>query len=166
MDRPHMRPRIELSVGMSPEAVLARLRERLSGPDCPCRGAVANRAIEISMCDVHRHLWSPVLSVEVQDGPEGATLRGRFGPSPNVWSLFVALYTTTAILGVAGLMYGLSQVTLGVSPWALWGVPVAAGVGAALYAASFIGQGLGAEQMFVLLDHLERAVRDDDANMA
>jgi len=62
-----------------------------------------------------------------------------------------------------------SQSTLGMPAWGFLGVPVALALAAFTYGAAFIGQGLGAEEMYVLrsfVDEALRRVRDERARAA
>ena len=134
--------------------------------DPHCAGTVLRNHAVIRVHDDQRHFWSPQLELEVrlpdpedEFAPETAHLHGRFAPHPHVWTGFMAIYGLLALGGVAGAMWGLSQWTLGSPPWALLGVPAAAALAAFVYGAVFIGQGLGAEQMYLLRATVDRAVQ-------
>ncbi len=49
-----------------------------------------------------------------------------------------------------------AQLLLDEPPWAFVGVPIALALGAFTYGAGFVGQGLGAEDMYVLRRLVER----------
>ncbi|MFO0627109.1 MAG: hypothetical protein U0325_15985 [Polyangiales bacterium] len=165
MKRPRMRPTFEIPLTVGREAVLAQLRTRLQTRGCEADGSVLRAGAELHTRNDRQHFWSPTLSVqfEARDGAE--VLRGRFAPSPSVWMLFIGVYGIIAMGGVAALMYGISQVMLGWSPWAFWGVPASMALGAFVYGAVFIGQGLGAEEMHMQRSVVEHAV-DDAARAA
>lgn len=159
LQRPRMRPRFEVALDVPGDAVLASLRRQLAAPRARVEGAVLTRQAEITTHHEHAHFWSPALSVEVERDDDGRTfLRGRFAPSPNVWILFMGIYGLLTMGGIAGLMYGVSQWMVGEAPWALVGVPVSLGLIAFTYGAAFIGQGLGAEEMYVLRSFVDDAV--------
>ncbi|MEZ4393240.1 MAG: hypothetical protein R3A48_19320 [Polyangiales bacterium] len=155
-----MRPTFEIPLAVDPQEVLAQLRRRLRDTDCHADGSVLRQGAEIHTSGARQHFWSPTLSVQIERREEQTVLRGRFAPSPSVWMLFVGIYGIVAMGGLAALMYGVSQVMLGWSPWAFWGVPAAAALGAFVYGAVFIGQGLGAEEMHMQRSVVERAVED------
>jgi hypothetical protein len=81
-----------------------------------------------------------------------------FAPEPNVWILFMGLYGILGMGALGGVMYGLSEVLVGQRPYGL-------AVGAAFvalmgftYGAAFIGQGLGAEEMYRLRSFVDDCV--------
>ncbi len=146
-----------------PQAVLEALAEVLPD-DLHCEGTVLRGHAIVRIVPAHRHFWSPQLELDAQlpdptdeYAPAEPRLLGRFAPHPHVWTLFMAIYGLIAIGGTAGAMWGLSQWTLGLSPWALWAVPAAIFLAAFVYGAVFIGQGLGAEQMYELRSVVDRA---------
>jgi hypothetical protein len=155
-----MRPTFEIPMVVGHEAVLAHLRRRLCDEGCGADGSVLRAGAEIHTRDAQQHFWSPTLSVQFEERDGARVLRGRFAPSPSVWMLFIGVYGIIAMGGMAALMYGISQVMLGWSPWAFWGVPASMALGAFVYGAVFIGQGLGAEEMHMQRSVVERAVED------
>ena len=60
-------------------------------------------------------------------------------------------------------IFGLVQLSIGQSPWALLVAPGTAVLGALVYGASFVGQGLGSEQMYFLRATLTESVAGEDA---
>ena len=142
-----MRPRFALELPGSSDDVWAAVEAALQAPDVACSGWVQDGAAELHIRPGEEHFFSPMLNLWTERGEEGQTiLRGRFGPHPHVWMLFMAIYFVLGAVAVGGLMYGISQWILGQSPWALGFVPAGLGLGAFTYGATFIGQGLGAEQ--------------------
>jgi hypothetical protein len=154
-----MRPRFELELDVPGEAVIASLRRQLAAGHARVDGAVLTTQAELTTHPADAHFWSPYLSVEVTRDDDGPwRLRGRFAPEPNVWILFMGIYGILGMGGVAGLMYGLSQWILGEPPWALAGLALSLALIAFTYGAAFIGQGLGAEEMYVLRSFVDDAV--------
>jgi hypothetical protein len=114
---------------------------------------------ELTTHRAEAHFWSPYLSVEVSRDDDGRwRLTGRFAPEPNVWILFMGVYGILTMGALAAIMYGASQVLVGEAPWALAGAPVALGLIAFTYGAAFIGQGLGAEEMYTLRSFVDDAI--------
>lgn len=160
MKRPRMRPTFEIRMEVDRQAVLAQIRKRLRERGCGAGGSVLREGAEIHTCESQQHFWSPTLSVQVETREGTTVLRGRFAPSPSVWMLFMGVYGIIAMAGLAALVFGLSQLSLGLQPVAFWGVPASIALGAFVYGAVFIGQGLGAEEMHMQRSLVERAVED------
>jgi uncharacterized integral membrane protein len=152
-----MRPRFELQLPVPRERWLAALRSLLADPPDELRGQVFRKHAVVQMNEASRTFWSPYLNLEVEDEPDGSAIRGRFSPHPNVWTLFMGIYILLAIAALAGLSYGIVQVTLGQTPWAFFIVPAAVALFGFVYGATLIGQGLGAEQMYKMRSLIDRA---------
>jgi len=159
-----MRPRFEQALPCTPEAFTRELAAALARSDAACSGIAHDDYAILRMRTDERAFWSPALHLHVHDDGDAPTLRGTFSPSSPVWTLFIAIYLTLAIVGTCGLVYGLAQWTLEMPPWALLVTPAAAVLAGFVYGAAFIGQGLGADEMYELrsfVDHaLERAAQD------
>ncbi len=124
-------------------ALLKRSR-RLRGVSLPTR-------IELSIAGDDLRFWSPQLVVDLEDDTgAGTVLRARFGPDPYVWGLYVLSYIALSLLTLLALAYGFSQWTLGQKPTGFYFAPLGAIAAALVYGASFVGQGLAADQLFLL----------------
>lgn len=156
-----------------PSVFLASLRQALDqsgGRPGECRGQVFGKGAILRLCDAECRVWSPALHLAVEPLAGGRDdgdavvrvgqpwrLRGTFSPSSPVWTAFLAIYLLLTIVGIAGGCYGGAQLILGTTPWAFVGVPVALALAGFTYGAAFIGQGLGAEDMYELrtfVDHV------------
>ena len=155
---PPMRPRFEKIVALPPAQVLGQLRKAMDRSDAVCCGTTMPGHAVLRLPDDQQHFWSPRLSLEVEAHPDGAILRGLFGPKPNVWTLFMGMYLAIGFSGTTGLMFGLSQWSLGMSPLLLWSVPAALLVGAAVYGLALYGQRLSREHRYVLRQFVDEAV--------
>ncbi len=156
-----MRPSFERSLPGAGEIFFQLLREALDRGECPCRGKVFEDHAILEIREKDQHYWSPHLGLMVlPPEKEGglSVLKGRFSPNPGVWTLFVAIYALLGIAAMAGLVYGLAQWSMDEGPWAFLVIPAAVGLAAFTYGAAFIGQGLGAEQMFFLRSFTERVL--------
>ena len=152
-----MRPRFEFQLPVARERWLAALGSALQQDAASLRGQVFRKHAVVEMRDGHRTFWSPYLNLEVEDEPDGSAIRGRFSPHPNVWTMFMAVYIFLAIVALAGLTYGIVQYTLEQAPWSLWIMPAAVALFGFVYGATLIGQGLGAEQMYIMRSVVDRA---------
>ncbi len=146
---PQMRPRVDLCVDVSQDDVLNRLKTRLA-QESEVQGTVLSRHVELLVAPTKRHTWSPWLSLDVdkvEGQARGSRIHGKFGPHPHIWTLFLAVYAVLGCSAIAGAMYGMAQLTLGVSPWALWVVPIAGVLTLGTYLLALTGKRLGSEQM-------------------
>jgi hypothetical protein len=155
-----MRPRFELQLPVARETWLDALQSALRDDAESLRGQVFRKHAVVEMRDATRTFWSPYLNLEVEDEPDGSAIRGRFSPHPNVWTMFMAIYILLALAALGGLSYGAVQYTLGQPPWSLLIVPAAVALFGFVYGATLIGQGLGAEQMYIMRSLIDRACVD------
>jgi len=150
-----------------PSAVLRCLEALLCDKTGMCIGTVSREHAVLHVRSEDEHFWSSHLEVEAQLpdpedelAPERPQIHGRFAPHPNVWMMFVCIYGLLGTIGIAGLVYGMSPTWLHQTPWALAATPAAVALIGFPYGATFIGQGLGAAQMYELRTLLDRAVAD------
>ena len=162
MTAPRVRPRFEIEIDLEADALMERVRERLSR--CPhCTGMSVGRHAELFVPEAERRMWSPWLSVTAEDGDGGgAVVRGRFGPHPALWTLYLFLSFGLGFGLLVGTTWGYAQWAMGVHAWALYSVPLILMTGALLYGVSLVGQRLGAEQMASLRSTLEGLIAADD----
>ncbi len=158
MNQRRMRPEFEQRVGCSAEALRQVLSEQLAEEAAPCTGRVFDDYAILRVRTDTPAFWAPVLHLQCTQEQDESVLHGRFSPSSPVWTMFVAVYILLAIIAVAGASYGGAQWTMGDPPHAFWAVPAAVLAAAFTYGAAFIGQGLGAEEMYVLRSFVDRVV--------
>lgn len=173
MSRPRLRPVFVRPMAGAPSRFLDALRQALdrsSGQPGECRGKVfANGAI-LRLCDAECRVWSPALHLAVEgrgdgdgggstgNGGDGWQLHGTFSPSSPVWTAFVAIYLGLACVGIGTACWGGAQLIMNETPWAFVGVPITLALAAFTYGAAFIGQGLGAEDMYALRSFVDHVV--------
>ncbi|MCO4770254.1 MAG: hypothetical protein KDA24_09515 [Deltaproteobacteria bacterium] len=163
MERPHQRPRFRFLVHRDRAEVTSLLEQGLTMDGTPCVGSVSQAHAWIHVRAEARHFWSPTLDLMLEeteaDEPEqGTWLRGRFAPHPSVWSMFMFIYAVLGLLATLAAMYGFAQITLAEPPWAFGGTAAGVALIGFVYGATFIGQGLGAEQMTEIRLFLDRTV--------
>lgn len=158
---PRLRPRFKLALPCSATRAAERLRGALADDGYPFRGNGYGHHFVLRVPEAERHFWSPQLSLDLEDAEGGgALMRGLFGPHPSIWTLFVAAYGVAIFCAVTGLIFGLSQWTLGQSPIALWAVPGAALLAGLTYGIGLIGRRLGYEQVLQLRDVIDDVFAD------
>lgn len=153
-----IRPRFQVVVPDEPAAIVEKLAAAIAQPDSPCTGrAIPGHAV-LTMPAEAQHFWSPQLDLSIEAHPEGALIRGLYGPNPEVWLLFAFGYGITGVLALFISIFGFTRVSLGMEAPILWILPVLGGLAVALYIASQLGQKLGAEQTFTLHHFFEKTV--------
>lgn len=126
-------------------------------------GIAFEHRLELSIGESEVRFWSPqiVASITPADGG-GSLIAARFGPDPYVWAFYVLSYGALTIITLFAVIYGIVQWSLGQSPTALYVAPGAAILAGLVFGASFVGQGLGVEQMYFLRASLTDAVEGED----
>lgn len=148
--RPRRRPRFELVSSLEPEEIARRIRAFLVD-STRVRGIALVDRIELGVTGEEHHFWSPQLVATVSPGDAGGTrLAAQFGPDPYVWALYLLLYGALVLVTLIAGAFGFSQWTLKMAPTALYVAPVTGVLAALVYGASFVGQGLGSDQMYLL----------------
>ena len=142
-----LRPRFRKNTNLSAKQISESVKTLMHSADPPCTATIATNHIVLGIPPEQQHYWSPQLNIEIDEQENGCLLRCLFGPSPNVWTMFMFFYTGVAFTGLIGLFYGLSQWTLNMAPWALLVVPFALIGEIVLYTISKAGQKLAGEQM-------------------
>jgi hypothetical protein len=142
-----MRPRVHRVVPLSRPEIVERLEAAFGSEGAACCGTTSSRHADISICESKRHFWSPKLDLELHDVPGGTELRGKIGPHPDVWTMFLAIYAVSSFMAIGGSMLGFSQWWIATEPWGFWLVPAGGALALCNYLAAFVGQGLGHNQM-------------------
>ena len=160
--RPRPRPRFVLRSPLAPAEVAARVNEFIkSSPQV--RGIAFEHRIELAIDGAEHHFWSPQVCAKIEPHTEGgAHIEARFGPDPYVWAMYVFGYGTLTVVSVFSAMFGIAQMTLHLKPIAFYVAPAAAVLAALVFGASFVGQGLGSDQMYFLRATLAKLTDSDD----
>ena len=153
-----IRPRFRLQVDIQPEEVKERFRKGTAVPGAPCTAAYFPEHIILRLPEEEQHFWSPRLELALEEQSEGTLIRGLYGPSPQVWTMFTIAYGATGTLALFIAIIGTSQLMLDLPGHVLWALPVLGGFALFLYLASQTGQKLGAEQTFTLHHFFEHTV--------
>lgn len=155
--RPTMRPTFAVPVSGDGREAMEELLAGLRGDEAPFTGQVLKRHAYLQLPRDRRSFLSPYLNLQLKEADDGTTLCGRFSPHPGVWTGFMLVYGILAMLTLAGLMFGWAQTTVDEYPWGFWVVPACVALGAFVYGAAFIGQGLTASEMHDLRSFVEGA---------
>lgn len=161
--RPRVRPTFELTVSLTAE-VVARITSHLAQARASVEPLmIQEHIVELVPHSSAVHLWSPQLRLELSEVDGGTEIHARFSPHAHVWTLYMAIHAVGALGTLAAGVFGLSQYLAGQSPWALWALPIAPVLAALVWALAFVGQGLGAEEMYALRRFVEEALATSPA---
>ena len=157
--RPRLRPRFKLCSSVTPDQLCTGVQTRLREGDVEMRGLVLDGRIELNVPAEERHFWSPQLTVDVYyDESLGTTcLKGRYGPAPQVWTMYMALNAVMLMAILGASIFAIAEVTIGDKPWALLAVPPPIVGLFIVYLLPFVGQSFAQEQMFKLRQFLTDA---------
>jgi hypothetical protein len=154
--RPSPRPRFTLHTALAPAQVRDRVNAFIKGSR-RVRGIAFEHRIELAIGGDEHHFWSPQIVAEITPVESGgARIDCRFGPDPYVWALYLMLYVTMLVCFVFALIFGFVQLSLAQEPIGLYFAPGALVLAGLVYGASYVGQGLGSEQMYFLRAELTR----------
>lgn len=152
-----LRPTVHLPSALAAEALLDRFERMLADRDSPCEGNVLGRHVTLRIHASERHFWSPWLNIEIEPVPSGGSiLHARFSPHPNIWTMVALSYLTMSVVFMIGGCFGLAQWWIQRPPTALWAMPLALLVSAALWVLSQVGQRLAAAEMEMLDRQMRR----------
>ncbi len=169
-----LRPRFALPVASDVETLVEALRRQVGESEPAVEARLDPTHCVLRIPEPRRSFWSPELDLlfepleegemESEGGPaSGIRVRCLFAPRPSVWTGFAFVYAVLSTAGLAGGLYGVAELTLGRTPWALAAVPASLLLLGSIYAVSYIGQGLAAGQMYELRRVLDAGVEDAEA---
>jgi len=153
MQLPPMRPSFAFDFPIDHDRAVELLTGIMDNHDHPIEGRVAGNHLMLVIPVRDRHFWSPWLNLEVL-GSEGdgqaSLVKGRFSPNPSVWTGFMMVYSSLAVLAFLAAMFGVSQLILHNPPWAFQIILVLVAIAGVMYWSSLIGQKIAQEQMQLL----------------
>lgn len=160
--RPRMRPTFEIPMKVDGTRTMARIKARLERGSTRVAGQVVGSHAYVQVPPDRQTLLSPHLDLKLVRRGEKVVLFGRFGPRPNVWTGFMAIYALLAMAALGGLMLGWAQVSVKEYAWGFWLAPAALALIAFTYGAAVIGQGLTQDEMYVLRNFVDHMVAGDE----
>ena len=151
-----LRPRFRKTVDLEAQQIKDRVNRHIKRPDKQIDATVIDNHVILRLLSDEQHYWSPQLSLQLHENDQGTLIRGLYGPDPKVWTLFIFLYTGVGFIGLIGLMYGLAQWSLGMSPVVLW-IGLAAGIMEfVIYLVASAGKRIASEQMALLQQEFDK----------
>jgi hypothetical protein len=159
MTSKRMRPTFAVDLPLPADEAARRLQVQLGMSQFADTSMSSGRFADLLVDEADRRIWSPQLSIEIEDRDGASVLRGRFAPRPDLWTFIMFVYFFMAFLMLFGAALGYVQWTMDDRPWGLWAVPAGVAIIASLHGASQIGQRLGDEQMRHLRARLDDLVQ-------
>jgi len=131
-----MRPQFSVELPVPVDEAVLRLREGLEAPELHGSSMAAGRSADLLVDRSERRVWSPRLTVRIDDSPGGSIMRCRFSPRPDVWTGFMFVYFVVVILIVFGATLGYVQQVSDQAAWGYWAVPIGLPIIACIHVAS------------------------------
>lgn len=171
MPLPKMRPSFKVDARCQPDAVMAILRERLEANEHGIRGELSSRNASLRIEREERRFWSAYLDLTIDgdvapDDDAAIRIWGTFSPRPEIWQGIVFSVGTLIIASTISFFFGIAQLSLGETPWALL-IPVFAIMLAALiWSAGLIGQGLSGDEIYRMRTYVDACIREAEEQFA
>ena len=160
MDAPLLRPTFKTPIQGPREEAIQLIRAQLAEmPELTGRWRGKGRWVEMYLPEEERKIWSPYLSVRLDEGPEGCSIFGRFAPHPEVWTFFMFLYVLVAFIFLFGATFGYVQWASNEPAWGFWAVYIGGPILILIHVASHVGARLGQEQMARLKGEWEQVTQ-------
>ncbi|MCB0737521.1 MAG: hypothetical protein KDC92_08405 [Bacteroidetes bacterium] len=102
---------------------------------------------------LHQHnekLWTPRLSIALEEIENGVLLRGLYAPRPAIWTGVIFCYAMLSFGAIAALFWGFTQQMNNTFPFGFWIVPGCLLTIGGIYLLSQFGQKLSYHQMEIL----------------
>ena len=151
----HIRPRFTLKSNASVDNICSRYKVILMTKNQVLSGKVRHGYISVFPSSDHMHYWSPHLSVTLEqdeENPNQTVIRGLYGPTPAVWTMFVFIYAIIALATVIIFIIGFANMSIGESGRILWALPILIILLLSIYATSYYGQRKAHDQIEIIDD--------------
>ncbi len=151
-----IRPRVKIISELSKDEIQKRISDYINSTDNYCKGWVKEGHAVVCASADERHLWTPLLNLQIDELENGTELRGVIGPNPSVWTGFVFLFSLLGFLLFVISMWGFINLSLGKHSQALWYIPVVLVLMLSVYISARIGQRLSKKEVAYLRDFVEK----------
>ncbi len=156
-----LRPRFRMTLEIPDQEALTRFEENPTEDFVISR---VNHHVFIRIPKAQQHYWSPQLHLEIEPEKEDtSSLRGLFGPNPNIWTLFMFGHFGVATIFIIFGIWAYSNWSLGNDfviqvavmffMLTLWVV---------LYFLGRMGRDAGKDQMHLLYDFMRKTLGLED----
>lgn len=154
------RPRFTRYFTNDVKTLINTFEKALNNCELGCEGSVATHHVFIKTPIQDRHFWSPQLHLQIEEYKNGSQIRGLYGPSPAVWTLFIFLYAFFGCLCLAFSIFGFTLYSLDSSPWPLWIAGLSFTLIIGTYFAAQLGQKIGLKDTIQLHSFFEESISE------
>ena len=93
-----LRPRFKMEFNESQQKIISKFRDNLKDANCKYCSKIIDGHIIIDVPNDESHFWSPQLNIEIERVEiNKASVRGLYGPKPQVWTLFMFFHFAMAV---------------------------------------------------------------------
>lgn len=142
----NMRPRFRYLIEKPDDILCSEFKTLLKEKSNPFTGVVTPNHICINFKKIHQAFFTPHADLTIDSHENGTLVRGLIGPKPQIWTLFAFAHGVSAVLGLAGITIGLSQLGMQKTASALWLLPIAGIISLSTYILAQIGQKMALSQ--------------------
>lgn len=152
IDKIRTRPRFKMKTHLTKEEYEANLKNYLASHSSEFSGNVNKEMATISVHAEEDSYWKPYLSLRIGQEDEETIIRGVFGPSSSIWTLFMFFYFLWIVLWMTffTMWFVERQINSKEFPWAFPASFVALALIAATYFAARYGQNKAKREMALL----------------
>jgi len=99
-----LKPRFKIQRDEDKAIIIKKFSDEFAQGGNKFLGKIIDHHIVIDVPKAEEHFWSPQLHIEIEEVENNTTIKGLFGPKPNVWSLFMFIHFAVALAFVVFLV--------------------------------------------------------------
>ena len=154
----NIRPRFTFQTDMPIDKLKMKIFDAIEKGHPHIYGKVVQQHVYLKIVRHEAHFWSPELSLNCEEIDGKVLVKGLIGPNSGVWVIFIFMYGLIGLLFLFGLMYGYTQWTLDLNPWAFYLMGLAIVMLLIVFFAGKIGQRIGKHQTDQLVTFIKEVL--------
>ena len=123
LDKIRTRPRFKVYTLLSQEKYEENLKLYLKENSTEFKGNINKEVATISVKTAENFYYKPYLSLRTEKEEDKTVVRGVFGPSSEIWTLFVFIYSVLGILWMVFITLWFVGIQIKIDDYS-WGLPV------------------------------------------